>query len=74
MDPVKRDVTKSYAALDMNTSIHLVKRPASRIVPGETFEVRRTPIPTREDVKDGEVLVKVEYLSVDPGIKMLYRM
>jgi NADPH-dependent curcumin reductase CurA len=37
-------------------------------VPGETFEVRRTPIPRKEDVQDGNVLVKVEYLSVDPGL------
>ena len=51
----------------MNTSIHLAKRPQENIVPGETFEVRRTPVPRNEDVKDGGVLVKVEYLSVDPG-------
>jgi NADPH-dependent curcumin reductase CurA len=51
----------------MNTSIHLVKRPKENIVPGETFEVRRTPIPRKEDVKDGYTLVRVEYLSVDPG-------
>ena len=52
---------------NMNTSIHLAKRPKENIVPGETFEVRRTPIPKREDVNDGHALVKVEYLSVDPG-------
>lgn len=52
----------------MNTSIHLAKRPTGNIVPGETFEVRRTPIPREEDVQDGTVLVKVEYLSVDPGL------
>lgn len=52
----------------MNTSIHLAKRPKENIVPGETFEVRRTPIPKKEDVKDGQALIKVEYLSVDPGI------
>lgn len=52
----------------MNTSIHLAKRPTQGIVPGETFEVRREPIPKRENVKDGQVLVKVEHLSVDPGL------
>jgi NADPH-dependent curcumin reductase CurA len=52
----------------MNTTIHLAKRPKEAIVPGETFEVRRSPIPKKEDVKDGQVLVKVEYLSVDPGL------
>ena len=51
----------------MNTSIHLVKRPKENIVPGETFEVRKSPIPNKEDVKEGNALVKVEYLSVDPG-------
>lgn len=51
----------------MNTSIHLAKRPTGEIIPGETFQVRRTPIPRKEDVKDQEVLVRVEYLSVDPG-------
>jgi len=52
---------------DMNSSIHLAKRPKEGIVRGETFEVRRTPIPKKDDVKDGECLVRVEYLSVDPG-------
>jgi NADPH-dependent curcumin reductase CurA len=52
----------------MNTSIHLAKRPKENIIPGETFEIRKNPIPEKEDVKDGEVLIKVEYLSVDPGI------
>jgi len=52
----------------MNTSIHLAKRPKDRIVPGETFKARRTPIPTQDDVKQGEVLVRVDYLSVDPGL------
>ena len=52
----------------MNTTIHLAKRPKEAIVPGETFEVRKGPMPKREDVTDGQVLVKVEYLSVDPGL------
>jgi NADPH-dependent curcumin reductase CurA len=53
----------------MNTSIHLAERPKEGIVLGETFEVRRSPIPKNDDVKDGKALVKVEYLSVDPGIR-----
>src|SRR5579862_1675165 len=55
----------------MNTSIHLAKRPKVSIVPGETFEVRRTPIPKKEDVKEGQCLVRVEYLSVDPGMHVI---
>lgn len=58
----------SPAGRDMNTSIHLAKRPKGSIIPGETFEVRHSPIPKKEDVKDKECLVKVEYLSVDPGL------
>ena len=58
----------SATSTDMNTSIHLAKRPKENIVPGETFEVRQTPIPRKEDVTEGTVLVKVEYLSVDPGL------
>jgi NADPH-dependent curcumin reductase CurA len=54
--------------IDMNTSIHLAKRPKDRIIPGETFEVRRTPIPKKDAVKEGQALLKVEYLSVDPGM------
>jgi NADPH-dependent curcumin reductase CurA len=54
--------------LEMNTSVHLAKRPKENIVPGETFQIRRSPIPRKEDVKDGQALVKVEYLSVDPGL------
>lgn len=57
----------------MNTSIHLVKRPREEIIPGETFEVRRSPIPQKADVKDDEVLVRVEYLSVDPGTVLCWR-
>ena len=52
----------------MNSSIHLAKRPKEKIVRGETFELRRTPIPRPEDVKDKQALIRVEYLSVDPGI------
>lgn len=51
----------------MNTSIHLAKRPTENIVPGETFRVQRTPIPKKVDVKENQALVRVEYLSVDPG-------
>ena len=60
--------SKSNTSVDMNTSIHLAKRPKEKIIPGETFEVRRTPVPGKEDVKDGHALIKTEYLSVDPGI------
>lgn len=55
----------------MNTTIVLAQRPKRDIVPGETFQARKTPIPKNGDVKPGQVLIRVEYLSVDPGIPLL---
>ena len=68
MEQVETSSTNIADNIDMNTSIHLAKRPKDRIIPGETFEVRRTPIPKKDAVKEGQALVKVEYLSVDPGM------
>lgn len=52
-----------------NLSIHLVERPTEEIVPGKTFESRVSPAPTPADVKDGEILVEVLYLSLDPSLR-----
>ena len=75
---ITRCIRLRYAAQvcwkTMNTSIHLAKRPTDKIIPGETFEVRKTPIPTKDDVKEGQVLVRVDYLSVDPGIYHMFFM
>ncbi|KAI4183711.1 MAG: hypothetical protein L6R41_005243 [Letrouitia leprolyta] len=51
------------------TSIHLAKRPKSKIIPGETFEVKSNPVPKASDLKDGEVLFKTLYLSLDPAMR-----
>ncbi|KAL9005499.1 MAG: hypothetical protein Q9188_001736 [Gyalolechia gomerana] len=51
------------------TSIHLAKRPKSNIVPGETFESKSNAIPKTADLKDGEVLFKTLYLSLDPAMR-----
>ena len=52
-----------------NLSIHLVERPKEEIVPGQTFEARRNPAPSPADLKDGEILVEVLYLSLDPSLR-----
>ncbi|KAH8811336.1 hypothetical protein F5884DRAFT_781822 [Xylogone sp. PMI_703] len=50
-------------------SVVLAKRPTSHIVPGETFKVETHPVPSESDLKDGEVLVEAQYLSVDPAMR-----
>jgi NADPH-dependent curcumin reductase CurA len=50
-------------------SVVLAKRPKSVIVPGETFALKENPIITEADVKDGQVLVEILYLSLDPAMR-----
>lgn len=49
-------------------SIHLAERPVSDIVPS-TFETRTNAIPSSSDLKDGQVLVRADYLSLDPAMR-----
>jgi NADPH-dependent curcumin reductase CurA len=49
-----------------NTQILFVKRPTGMPVPSETFRVVQSPIPR---LKDGQVLVRVLYLSLDPAMR-----
>jgi len=51
------------------TAVHLAKRPKASIVPGETFELKQHPVPKDSDLKDGEVLFKSLYLSLDPAMR-----
>lgn len=51
------------------TSVHLAKRPTGDIVPGETFVTKTHPAPKAEDLKDGEVIFKAIYLSLDPAMR-----
>jgi len=51
------------------TAVHLAKRPKASIVPGETFELKQHPMPKESDLKDGEVLIKSLYLSLDPAMR-----
>src|ERR1700743_2067448 len=51
-------------------SVVLAKRPKDNIVPGETFRlVSDNPIPSANDLKDGEVLFQANYLSIDPAMR-----
>jgi NADPH-dependent curcumin reductase CurA len=51
------------------TAVHLAKRPKSEIVPGETFELKQHSAPKESDLKDGQVIVKSLYLSLDPAMR-----
>ena len=50
-------------------SVHLAKRPTAEIVPGETFRIQTNPVPDAASLKDGEVLVEILYLSLDPAMR-----
>ncbi|KAI0486714.1 hypothetical protein F4859DRAFT_311298 [Xylaria cf. heliscus] len=52
-----------------NKTYVLAQRPKAHIVPGETFKLEKAPAPTADDLKDGQVLVEVLYLSLDPAMR-----
>lgn len=51
-------------------SVILAKRPTNDIAPGETFAVKQEGlIPSANDLQDGQVLFRTQYLSLDPGMR-----
>lgn len=52
-----------------NLAIHLAERPTGEIIPGTTFVHKETPAPTGANLKDGQILVEVLYLSLDPALR-----
>ncbi|KAI1331564.1 NAD(P)-binding protein [Xylariaceae sp. FL0255] len=52
-----------------NKTFVLAQRPKGDIVPGETFKLEKTPAPTADDLKDGQVLAETLYLSLDPAMR-----
>lgn len=50
-------------------SVTLAKRPRENIVLGETFSINSSPVPCASDLKDGEVLLETNYISIDPGMR-----
>lgn len=49
-------------------SIHLAERPKSEILP-TTFSTRRNKSLTGSDLSENQVLVRVDYLSLDPAMR-----
>ncbi|PNY24998.1 NADP-dependent oxidoreductase YfmJ [Tolypocladium capitatum] len=52
-----------------NLSMFLAERPTDAIIPGRTLNRRTSPAPEPSDLKDGEILVEVLYLSLDPAMR-----
>ncbi|KAI1773121.1 NAD(P)-binding protein [Hypoxylon cercidicola] len=53
-----------------NLEFQLAERPETNIIPGRTFKLVETNKPTAADIKDGQVLVEVYYLSLDPAMRV----
>ncbi len=47
-----------------NISVVLAERPKGEIIPGQTFALKKSPAPTAAELKDGQILVEILYLSV----------
>ncbi|RHZ47769.1 hypothetical protein Glove_567g25 [Diversispora epigaea] len=52
-----------------NTQILFVKRPSGAFDVNETFKIIKSPIPKENDLKNGQILVKIYYLSLDPAMR-----
>lgn len=55
-----------------NKAVRLRQRPTGKVDPSfgsasSTFELKETPVPTEKDLKDGEVLLRVEYAGIEPS-------
>ncbi|KAM5350941.1 hypothetical protein ACJ41O_003664 [Fusarium nematophilum] len=50
-------------------SAHLASRPEGRIVPQTTFELKSHDAPSASDLQEGQVLVRVQYISIDPAMR-----
>ncbi|KAF2847571.1 NADP-dependent leukotriene B4 12-hydroxydehydrogenase [Plenodomus tracheiphilus IPT5] len=51
------------------TSIHLAERPTDAVIANKTFTQKQHPIPSPSSLKDGEVLFRTLYLSLDPAMR-----
>jgi NADPH-dependent curcumin reductase CurA len=66
-NPIQRP--KNIMSQSTYQTVVLAQRPKATIVPGETFAVKENPMISESDLKDGEVLVEVLYLSLDPAMR-----
>jgi NADPH-dependent curcumin reductase CurA len=64
-----RNNTASNHSSAMYRSVVLAKRPKNTIVPGETFTIKTKTVPTKADLKNGEVIFETLYLSLDPAMR-----
>jgi NADPH-dependent curcumin reductase CurA len=55
--------TETYKAVTLS------QRPKDEIVLGETFKVVEKSTPKESDLEDGQVLIEVLYLSLDPAMR-----
>ncbi|KAG9305965.1 hypothetical protein G9A89_016618 [Geosiphon pyriformis] len=52
-----------------NTQVLFVKRPRGAFDPQETFKIVKVPIPTFDELKEGEFLIRSYWLSLDPAMR-----
>lgn len=52
-----------------NLSYVLAERPTDEIIVGRTLAQKRSPMPSAADLQDGQILVEVLYLSLDPAMR-----
>jgi NADPH-dependent curcumin reductase CurA len=65
--PIRRP--KTIMAQSTYQTVALAQRPKAAIIPGETFSVKENPMISESDLKDGQILVEVLYLSLDPAMR-----
>jgi NADPH-dependent curcumin reductase CurA len=67
------NLTRTKNLLDaQNTQVIFAKRPGNGpINTDEVFKFVKTPIPKEEDIPQNHVLIKVLYLSLDPGKNLI---
>lgn len=52
-----------------NVRVVLEERPKESIIPGRTFRKEIGPAPSSKDLKDGEILVEVLMISLEPAMR-----
>ncbi|OTA55879.1 NAD(P)-binding protein [Hypoxylon sp. EC38] len=52
-----------------NHTFHLAERPQGLIMPGRTFNLVETDMPTADELKDGQALVETIWLSPGPSMR-----
>ncbi|OAQ66114.1 amidase [Pochonia chlamydosporia 170] len=53
----------------MNVRVVLEERPTESIIPGRTFRKETVPVPSPKDLQDGEILVEVLLISMEPAMR-----